>query len=64
MYRVAYYINGSVSVAFKEFATLADAIDFSNKQPINSILEIKLYDDKARDFQNESYDSRRDRLHK
>ena len=64
MYRVAYYVTGSTAVAFKEFDTLSQAIEFSNKQPTESVLEIKLYDDKARNLQNESYDSRRDRLHK
>ena len=59
MYRVSYYINGSSAVSFKEFDNIAEAIDFSNKQPINSVLEIKLYDNEARNLQNESYDSRR-----
>jgi len=64
MYRVCYYINGSSAVSFKEFDTLADAVNFSNKQPIDSVLEIKLYDNEARNLQNESYDSRRSGLHK
>jgi len=59
MYRVSYYMNGSTGVSFREFATLSEAVDFSNKQPINSVLEIKLYDNEARNIQNESYDSRR-----
>jgi hypothetical protein len=57
-------MNGSTGVSFKEFDTLAEAVDFSNKQPINSVLEIKLYDNEARNLQNESYDSRRSGLHK
>jgi hypothetical protein len=57
-------MNGSTGVSFKEFDTLANAVDFSNKQPINSVLEIKLYDNEARNLQNESYDSRRSGLHK
>lgn len=57
MYRVAYYITGS-SVAFREFETFAEAIDFSNKQPINSVIEIKKYDDKVDNIQNQSYDPR------
>jgi hypothetical protein len=52
-------MNGTSAVSFKEFDTLTDAVDFSNKQPINSVLEIKLYDNEARNLQNESYDSRR-----
>jgi hypothetical protein len=64
MYRVSYYINGSSAVSFKEFDNIAEAIDFSNKQPINSVLEIKLYDNEARNLQNESYDSRRSGLQK
>jgi hypothetical protein len=63
MYRVCYYINGSSSVAFKEYETLKEATDFSMKQPINSVLEIKQHDYKARDIQNESYDSRRSGLY-
>jgi len=59
MYRVCYYMNGTSAVSFKEFDTLTDAVDFSNKQPINSVLEIKLYDNEALNLQNESYDSRR-----
>ena len=64
MYRVCYYMNGTSAVSFKEFDTLGEAVEFSNNQPINSVLEIKLYDNKARDIQNESYDSRRSGLHK
>ena len=63
MYRVCYYLNCSSSVAFKEFETLGEAVDFSIKQPINSVIEIKLHDYKARDIQNESYDSRRSGLY-
>jgi len=63
MYRVCYYMNGSSSVAFREYETLGEAVDFSINQPINSVLEIKQYDNKARDIQNESYDSRRSGLY-
>ena len=52
-------MTGSTFVSFREFETFKQAVDFSNAQPINSILEIKHYDYKARDLQNESYDSRR-----
>jgi hypothetical protein len=57
MYRVAYYMTGN-TVAFREFETFDEAIDFSNKQPINSVIEIKKYDNKTYNIQNESYDSR------
>ena len=53
MYRVSYYINGSSAVDFKEFESLQEATDFSIKQPINSIIEIKYYDDKTNNIQNE-----------
>ncbi len=59
MYKVSYYMTGSTFVSFREFETFKEAVEFSNAQPINSILEIKHYDYKARDLQNESYDSRR-----
>jgi hypothetical protein len=56
-------MNASSTVAFKEYETLGEAVDFSIKQPINSVIEIKQYDNKARDIQNESYDSRRSGLY-
>ena len=43
MYRVTYYFNNSNAVASKEFQNLQEATDFSIKQPINSIIEIKYY---------------------
>jgi len=57
MYRVVYYMTGS-AVASREFETFAEAIDFSNKQPIDSVIEIKQYDNKTYNIQNESYDPR------
>jgi hypothetical protein len=45
MYKIAYYVNSN-TIEFKEFDTFKDAIDFSIKQPINSVIEIKHYDDK------------------
>lgn len=56
-------MNGTSTVAFKDYETLGEAVDFSIKQPINSVIEIKQYDNKARDIQNESYDSRRSGLY-
>ena len=52
MYRVTYYFNNSNDVASKEFQSFKEATDFSIKQPINSIIEIKYYDDKTNNIQN------------
>ena len=57
MYRVTYYFNNSNAVASKEFENFREATEFSNKQPINSILEIKHYAETT-NIQNESDDSR------
>jgi len=64
VYRVSFLLNGTSGVAFQEFETLREATDFANKQLTDSIIEIKHYDNTARDLQNESYDSRRSGLHK
>lgn len=53
MYRVTYYINNSNAVASKEFDTLTEATEFSIAQPINSIIEIKYYDTKTNNIQNQ-----------
>jgi hypothetical protein len=53
MYRVTYYFNNSNAVVSREFGTLTEATEFSIKQPINSIIEIKYYDDKTNNIQNE-----------
>lgn len=53
MYRVSYYLNNSSAVAFKEFETFTEATAFAIKQPLNSIIEIKLYDTKTNNIQNE-----------
>ena len=53
MYRVTYYFNNSNAVASKEFEDFTEATEFSITQPINSIIEIKLYDTKINNFQNE-----------
>jgi hypothetical protein len=39
-----YYIQSS-AVRFKSFETLSEATSFANKQPIESVIEIKYYDD-------------------
>ena len=54
MYRVTYYFNSSSAVASKEFESFTEATAFSIKQPLNSIIEIKYYDDKTNNIQNES----------
>ena len=46
------------TVASREFPSFSEAVDFSNKLPINSVIEIKHYDDKTDNFQNKSYDPR------
>jgi hypothetical protein len=53
MYRVTYYFNNSNAVASKEFETFTEATEFSIKQPLNSIIEIKYYDYKTNNIQNE-----------
>ena len=39
-------LDGKNAVAFREFDTLKEAAEFSIKQPINSVIEIKHYDNK------------------
>jgi hypothetical protein len=46
MYRVTYLLDGKNAVASREFDTLKEAAEFSIKQPINSVIEIKQYDNK------------------
>lgn len=43
MYKVSYYLV-SQAVRFKSFETLHEATVFANKQPIDSIIEIKYYE--------------------
>ena len=52
MYRVTYYFNNSNAVASKEFESFQEATEFSIKQPINSIIEVKHYDTKTSNIQN------------
>lgn len=40
------------------FDTLKDAVEFSIKLPIESVLEIKHYDSKTNNIQDEPYDFR------
>jgi len=45
MYRLTYTLSGG-SVRFKSFETFHDAIEFArNLKPIESVIEIKRYDD-------------------
>ena len=46
MYKVSYYLSGS-TIKYKLFKTLFEATLFSNSQPINSVIEIKLYEDSS-----------------
>ena len=52
MYKVYFYFNGSSAVAVREFPNLKEATDFANNQPIESVLEIKHYDNKVSDLQD------------
>jgi len=47
MYKVIFYIGNSKTVGFKWFKTFDEANNFSIKQPINSVIKIKYYDDKT-----------------
>lgn len=44
MYKVVYYL-ASTSVRYKSFDTFTEATKFANEQPLDSIIEIKYYDD-------------------
>ena len=44
MYKVKYYIQ-STAIRFKSFETLHEATEWSNKQPIESIIEIIIYNE-------------------
>jgi hypothetical protein len=43
MYKVSYYL-ASQAVRFKSFDTLTEATAFANKQPLETVIEIKYYD--------------------
>ena len=47
MYRVSYYLSGGSLPKHKDFETLFEATLFSNSQPINSVIEIKLYENSS-----------------
>ena len=44
MYKVNYTLSGG-SLRFKAFETLHEATVFANEQPLESVLEIKYYND-------------------
>ena len=44
MYKVVYSLS-SQAIRFKSFETLTEATAFANKQPLESVIEIKYYDD-------------------
>lgn len=44
MYKVYYYLNMTNFVSHKSFDNLKEATDFANKQPKESVLEIKHYE--------------------
>ena len=52
MYKVYYCLSGGSQVVNKQFATLSEATEFANKQPIDSVLEIKHYDYKTSNIQD------------
>ena len=53
-------MTGSSMVSAREFETLAEAVDYANKQPIDSVIEIKKYDTKTNNIQNKPNNSRPD----
>ena len=44
MYRVAYYASGSYKVVFKEFESLKETFQFTQSLPLDSVLEIRYYE--------------------
>ena len=47
MYKVMYTLS-SGSLRFKSFETLHEATVFANKQPLESVLEIRIYNDDSK----------------
>ena len=52
MYKVVYYMTGSTRVSSRWFDTFAEATQFSISLPIESVLEVKLYDNKASNIED------------
>jgi hypothetical protein len=44
MYKISYTLSGGI-LRFKSFETLHEATVFANQQPLESVLEIKYYND-------------------
>jgi hypothetical protein len=45
-------MTGSQMVSSRSFPTFAEAVDYANKQPIESVIEIKKYDDTVNNIQD------------
>lgn len=45
-------MTGGSMVSSRSFPTFGEAVDFANKQPRESVIEIKKYDDKISDTKN------------
>jgi len=52
MYKVSYYMTGGNKVSFREFATFTEACEFARSQPLESVIEIKLYPDNQKKKEN------------
>ena len=46
------YYLASTAVRFKAFQTLREATEFANKQPLESVIEIKYYDETNKSSDN------------
>ena len=46
MYKITYYLS-SMDVRFKSFDTLTEATKFANQKPMNSVIEIKYYENSS-----------------
>ena len=55
MYKVYYYFGNGRMVSSKCFDTFQEATEFSLKQPKDSVIEIKHYDDKTNNIQDEPH---------
>ncbi len=60
MYKVTYYITGGSMVSSRSFETLSEATNFAINQPRESVIEIKQYDIKTNNIQNEPNNFRPD----
>lgn len=55
MYKVYYYIGNGSMVLCRTFPSFEEATNFAIKQPKDSVIEIKKYDDKTNNIQNQPY---------